>query len=90
MLATPWAEVWVDGQRVDVTPFARPIALPEGTHYVTLVHPSAPIEKRTVAIVGGETRTIDAVMKVPQLAPPDDAAPEEASTEKAIPAKESK
>ena len=23
VLATPWAEVWVDGQRVDVTPFAR-------------------------------------------------------------------
>ncbi len=65
VLATPWAEVWIDGQRVDVTPFARPIALPEGTHYVTLVHPSAPIEKRTVAIVRGETRTIDAVMSLP-------------------------
>jgi serine/threonine protein kinase len=23
VLATPWAEVWIDGQRVDVTPFAR-------------------------------------------------------------------
>jgi serine/threonine-protein kinase len=79
VLATPWAEVWIDGQRVDVTPFARPIALPEGTHYVTLVHPSAPIEKRTVAIVRGETRTIDAVMSVPQLAPADDAGTEEAS-----------
>jgi serine/threonine-protein kinase len=77
VLATPWAEIWIDGQRVDVTPFARPIALPEGTHYVTLVHPNAPIEKRTVAIVKGETRTIDAVMNVPQLAP--DQAPGEGS-----------
>jgi hypothetical protein len=92
VLATPWAEVWIDGQRVDVTPFARPLPLPEGTHYVTLVHPSAPVEKRTVAIVHGETRTIDAVMNVPQLAPlADDAGVEEASADKpAAPPKENK
>ncbi len=77
VLATPWAEVWIDGQRVDVTPFARPIALPEGTHYVTLVHPNAPIEKRTVGIVKGETRTVDAVMNVPQPG----AAPADAGTD---------
>ncbi len=88
VLATPWAEVWIDGQLVDVTPFARPIALPEGIHYVTLVHPSAPIEKRTVTIVRGETRTIDAVMTVPQLAPAEDAVPQEASADKASPQKE--
>jgi len=70
VLATPWAEVWVDGQRVEVTPFARGIPLPPGTHYVTLVHPSAPVEKRTVSIAPGETRTIDVVMAVPDLAPP--------------------
>jgi len=77
VLATPWAEVWVDGQRLDVTPFARAIPLPAGTHYVTLVHPSAPIEKRTVAIASGETRTIDAVMLVPELAPREDAGAQE-------------
>src|SRR5262249_14285045 len=44
VLATPWAEVWVDGQRVDVTPFAHGIPLPQGTHYVTLIHPNAPVE----------------------------------------------
>jgi hypothetical protein len=77
VLATPWAEVWVDGQHLDVTPFARAIPLPAGTHYVTLIHPSAPVEKRTVAIVAGETRTIDAVMAVPELAPREDAGPQE-------------
>jgi hypothetical protein len=87
VLATPWAEVWVDGQRVDVTPFARPIPLAEGTHYVTLVHPSAPIEKRTVSIARGEVRTIDAVMNVPApggsgAAATDDAGAEEASSER--------
>ena len=88
VLASPWAEVWVDGQRIDVTPFARSIPLQEGTHYVTLIHPSAPVEKRTVAIVHGETLTIDAAMKVPELRPTEDASPEEASAAKAGPKKE--
>ena len=82
VLATPWAEVWIDGQRVDVTPFARAIAMPPGTHYVTLVHPSAPVEKRTLVINAGETRTIDVVMAVPDLAPKDDAGAPEPSAER--------
>jgi hypothetical protein len=73
VLATPWAEVWVDGQRVDVTPFARAIPLAAGKHYVTLVHPNAPIEKRTVAIAAGETCMVDVVMAIAELAPRDDA-----------------
>jgi serine/threonine-protein kinase len=64
VLAMPWAEVWIDGQRVDVTPFARAIPLAPGTHYVTLVHPNAPKEKRTLNLGAGETRTIDVVMAV--------------------------
>jgi serine/threonine-protein kinase len=72
VLATPWAEVWVDGQRVDATPFARAIPLLPGTHYVTLVHPSAPVEKRTITIATGETRTLDVVLAVPDLAPKED------------------
>jgi len=62
VLATPWAEVWVDGQLIDVTPFARAIPLAAGTHYVVLKHPNAPPEKRQVAIVAGETLTIDVNM----------------------------
>jgi serine/threonine-protein kinase len=68
VLATPWAEVWIDGQRIDVTPFARAIPLTPGTHWVTLVHPNAPAEKRMVGIVASETRTLDVVMSV--KAPP--------------------
>ena len=88
VLVAPWAEVWVDGQPVDVTPFARAIPLPPGRHYVTLVHPGAPVEKRTIDVVTGETRTIDVVMNVGELAPHDDAgtassgAPREPSAEK--------
>lgn len=90
VLATPWAEVWIDGQRVDVTPFARPIPLPEGTHYVTLVHPSAPVEKRTIAVVRGETRTIDAVMTVSPQALPEDAGSDDAGPDKTDASKENK
>jgi eukaryotic-like serine/threonine-protein kinase len=79
VLATPWAEVWVDGQRIDVTPFARGIPLTPGTHYVTLVHPNAPIEKRTLVVASGETRTIDVVMNIGDLAPPGDAGATEPS-----------
>jgi serine/threonine-protein kinase len=82
VLATPWAEVWIDGQRVEVTPFARAIPLPPGTHYVTLVHPGAPAEKRSVAIAPGETRTLDVVMAVPDLAPGFDARTSEPSAER--------
>jgi serine/threonine-protein kinase len=82
VLATPWAEVWVDGQRIDVTPFARGIPLAPGMHYVTLVHPNAPVEKRSVSIVAGETRTLDVVMAVPDLAPKDDAGAAQPSAER--------
>ncbi|MDB4995725.1 MAG: Protein kinase [Myxococcaceae bacterium] len=64
VVASPWAEVWVDGQRIDVTPFARAIPLPAGTHYVTLTHPNAPQEKRTVKIVAGESLLLDVTMSV--------------------------
>lgn len=67
VLATPWAEVWVDGQRVDVTPFARAIVLAPGTHSVALVHPKAPVENRFVRLATGETRTVDVVMAVGEL-----------------------
>ena len=69
VLVTPWAEVWVDGQKIAVTPFARGIPLPPGKHYVTLVHPNAAVEKRTAVIAPGETRTIDVVMNISELAP---------------------
>jgi serine/threonine-protein kinase len=82
VLATPWAEVWIDGQRIDVTPFARGLPLPPGTHYITLVHPNAPVEKRTIDVVSGETWTMDVVMAVPDLAPKSDAGADPASAER--------
>ncbi|WP_394833805.1 serine/threonine protein kinase [Pendulispora rubella] len=67
VVVTPWAEVFVDGQRIDTTPFARPIPLSPGTHYVTLMHPSAPMQKRAVTIASGETALLDATMDLSGL-----------------------
>ena len=64
VVATPWAEVAIDGQRIDTTPIARAIPLPAGPHFVMLTHPDAPPEKRTVTIVEGETLALDVAMKV--------------------------
>jgi serine/threonine-protein kinase len=64
VVATPWAEVKVDGQYVDTTPFARPIPLAPGKHWVTLRHPDAPEERREVTVAPGETALVDVTMNV--------------------------
>jgi serine/threonine-protein kinase len=64
VVAQPWAHVIVDGQKLETTPFARPIPLAPGTHYVRLEHPLAPTERRTLSVAGGETIVLDVVMQV--------------------------
>ena len=66
-MAHPWANVVVDGELVDTTPFARPIPLGAGVHYVRFEHPQAPAERRTVKLAPGETLLLDVTLKV---APP--------------------
>jgi serine/threonine-protein kinase len=67
VIATPWAEVFVDGNHRDTTPFARAIALTPGTHYVRLEHPNAKPETRIVKILRGETATLDVTMDLSAL-----------------------
>jgi serine/threonine-protein kinase len=65
--AVPWAEVWVDGERVDVTPIGRPIALSSGMHEVTFRHPKAPEERRRIEVRPGETVAVNVSMSgIPQ------------------------
>lgn len=49
---------------MEVTPFARAVPLGAGTHFVTLKHPDAPEEKRTVEITTGETVQLDVTMRL--------------------------
>ena len=64
VLAQPWAEVIVDGEPIDTTPMARPIAVAPGRHFVTFVHPNAPEEKRTVTVAAGQTVLVDVAMRI--------------------------
>jgi eukaryotic-like serine/threonine-protein kinase len=64
VVAHPWAHVFVDGQQRETTPFARPIRLSPGTHYVRLEHPNAPAERRTLSVSAGEAVLIEVDMKV--------------------------
>ena len=68
VVAQPWAHVHVDGELVDTTPFARPIPLTPGLHYVKLSHPQAVDERRTISLSSGETLVLDVSMKVPASA----------------------
>jgi serine/threonine-protein kinase len=71
VVAHPWARVFVDGQLRETTPFARPIRLSPGTHYVRLEHPNAVEERRTLSLAAGEAVLLEVDMKV--VAPPSSA-----------------
>lgn len=53
--ALPWAEVFVDGRSIGVTPLGS-VAVPIGTHEVVWRHPQLGEKRRTV-IVGAQTPT---------------------------------
>jgi eukaryotic-like serine/threonine-protein kinase len=67
VLASPWADVAVDGAHVETTPFAKPVSLSPGKHWVRLTHPDAPPVERDVTIVRGEVSTLEVVMDLKPL-----------------------
>lgn len=52
---SPYAEVYIDGERVGVTPFNKPLVYQEGEHTIKLVHPDYPVYSGVVNIQQGET-----------------------------------
>jgi hypothetical protein len=64
VVARPWAEVYVDGELIDVTPIGRPIPVPPGRHFLTFRHPYAPDEQRSIKIAAGQTVLIDVSMRI--------------------------
>lgn len=64
VVVTPWAEVLVDGELVDVTPIGRPIKVSAGKHFVTFRHPNAPDEQRTIKVIPGQIVFLDVAMRV--------------------------
>lgn len=64
VVARPWAEVYLDGQRVDTTPIGRPIPVAPGKHFITFRHPNAADEQRTIRVGAGQTVFLDVSMRV--------------------------
>jgi hypothetical protein len=54
----PWAEVWIDGQRVLVTPSAQPVALSPGRHYLRFYNPYFRSVDRDVWVQAGATEIL--------------------------------
>jgi serine/threonine-protein kinase len=55
VLADPWAEVHVDGVHMETTPFAHPIPLAPGVHYIKLTNPYFKPVTREITVETGRT-----------------------------------
>ncbi|NUP07286.1 MAG: protein kinase [Polyangiaceae bacterium] len=64
VLARPWADVYVDGERVDTTPIGHPLSLSPGRHELLFKHPRAPDQRRVLELEAGEQITVDIEMDV--------------------------
>ncbi|HOI28967.1 MAG TPA: serine/threonine-protein kinase [Melioribacteraceae bacterium] len=52
---SPYAEVFIDGERIGLTPFTKPLVYQEGEHTIKLVHPDYPVFSDVVNVIQGET-----------------------------------
>jgi hypothetical protein len=55
--AQPWAEVWIDGERIGETPIGN-LSRPIGTHEVVFRHPELGERRETVVVVVGKPTRI--------------------------------
>lgn len=55
VIADPWAEVHIDGKHVQTTPFARPVPISPGVHYVDLIHPLFEPVRKEITVKPRET-----------------------------------
>ncbi len=80
VVVDPWAEVYVDGQKVATTPTAREIELSPGLHYLRFTNPYYTEVEREVRVQTGETQWIDIEMTPRHALPGSGSAPREAAT----------
>jgi hypothetical protein len=64
VVAEPWAHVFVDGVQLETTPFAAPLRLSSGEHFVRLQHPGAPPEQRRLSLQAGQRVVLEVLMQV--------------------------
>jgi serine/threonine-protein kinase len=65
VVARPWAHVFVDGQKVETTPFAHPIPLRPGVHYLRFEHPSTAPVPRQIELLPGQNLLLEVDMPMP-------------------------
>ncbi len=63
VVASPWAEVFVDGEAVLTTPSAKRIPLGPGQHFVKLVNPYFRTVEREVSIQSGQSQVMSVTME---------------------------
>jgi serine/threonine-protein kinase len=80
VVVDPWAEVYVDGQKVATTPTARAIPLPPGRHFIKLSNPYYDDVDRELRIRTGETEVIDVTLE-PLVPVEDEQAPDTTTAE---------
>jgi serine/threonine-protein kinase len=59
LVALPWAEVFIDGERAGLAPGFRGKGLPPGRHRLTLVHPQFGKVERDILIKPGVTTNVE-------------------------------
>jgi hypothetical protein len=60
--AAPWAEVWIDGQRVGETPIGN-LAVPIGPHEIVFKHPQFGEKRHAVSVTAGAPVRLSVDMK---------------------------
>jgi hypothetical protein len=60
--ASPWAEVWVDGQRVGETPIGN-LSLPIGPHEVVFRHPQFGEKRHAISVTASAPTRVSVDMK---------------------------
>ena len=78
VVVEPWAVVSIDGEEVATTPYARPIALTPGLHFIKFSNPFCSDVDQEVRVRAGETQWIDVTLE-PNHDPLTEATPERAA-----------
>ncbi len=60
--AAPWAEVYIDKQKIGTTPIGKTILQSTGWHHLDFVHPSYPPQSESVNIIAGDTTRVTCQM----------------------------
>ncbi|QQR90782.1 MAG: serine/threonine protein kinase [Myxococcales bacterium] len=63
IVVDPWAEVFVDGQRLAITPIAKPISIAPGKHYIQLKNPYYMDGEHEVDIKKDEIKRLEVKLK---------------------------